>query len=149
MPPLRFAMAGVAGSIALVLALAGATVGAGTASVVIAARAAPPVIQISAGVHYVTGAHAAPPTTAYCEAQYDIACYLPQQIERAYNLPSLYAKGITGKGQTIVIVDSFGSPTVAHDLAVFDQAAGLPAPPSLRVIQPAGAVAPYKPTDDR
>ncbi len=37
-----------------------------------------------------------------------------------------------------MIVDSYGSPTVRHDLAVFDKAEGLPAPPSLRVIEPAG-----------
>jgi len=38
---------------------------------------------------------------------------------------------------------------VRHDLAVFDQAFGLPAPPSLKVIQPAGKVAPYQPTGTR
>ena len=82
----------------------------------------------------------APPTTAQCEAQFQVACYSPNQIERAYDLPALYAKGNNGAGKTIVIVDSFGSTTVRHDLAVFDAAFHLPAPPSFKIIQPAGAV---------
>ena len=41
----------------------------------------------------------------------------------------MYARGITGKGATIVIVDSFGSPTIKIDLGVFDRPFGLPAPP--------------------
>ena len=57
---------------------------------------------------------------------FKIACYTAEQIERAYNLGPLYAQGTTGKGETIVIVDSYGSPTVAHDLAVFDKG-GAPA----------------------
>ena len=51
------------------------------------------------------------------------------QIRTAYHLPALYAKGITGKGKTIVIVDSFGSPTIKADLATFDKKFGYPAPP--------------------
>ena len=46
---------------------------------------------------------------------------LPVQYRVAYNLNSLYSKGITGAGRTIVIVDSFGSPTIANDIHVFDQ----------------------------
>lgn len=80
------------------------------------------------------------PTTAACEAAYEIACYRPAQIQQAYNLPALYSGGITGKGTTIAIVDSFGSPTIQHDLSVFDQTFGLPAPPSFQVIQPDGPV---------
>jgi subtilase family serine protease len=39
-----------------------------------------------------------------------------------------------------VIVDSFGSPTIKHDLAVFDQQFGLPAPPSFTIIAPSGKI---------
>jgi subtilase family serine protease len=81
-----------------------------------------------------------PPTTAQCEAQFHIACYDPAQIQAAYNLAPLYAKGYNGAGKTIVIVDSFGSTTVRHDLSVFDAAFHLPAPPSFKIIQPAGPV---------
>jgi subtilase family serine protease len=64
----------------------------------------------------------------------------PRQIRAAYRLGPLAASGIDGAGQTIVIVDSFGSPTIAADLAFFDKYFGLPAPASFRVIQPAGPV---------
>lgn len=94
-----------------------------------------------------TAAHAGsattqPLTTQACERQFHIACYGPAQLQRAYDLRPLFASGNSGQGQTIAIVDSFGSPTVAHDLAVFDQTYGLPAP-RLTVIQPAGAVPTY------
>lgn len=85
------------------------------------------------------------PTAAQCRQQYGLACYSPAQIRRAYNLGPLYARGLTGKGRTIVIVDPFGSPTIGHDLAVFDRAYGLPAPPALRVLQPVGPVPPFNP----
>ncbi|HEY6481351.1 MAG TPA: S53 family peptidase [Streptosporangiaceae bacterium] len=151
MRPGRFAAA-AAGSALLAgttFALAGAA--AGPAALAASAGHAPAaaVVITPDAIHAAHTALAVPPSTAFCEQHFKIACYLPGQIEQAYGLPQLYRRGITGAGQTIVIVDSFGSPTVAHDLAVFDQAAGLPAPPSLRVIQPAGKVPPYKPTDDR
>ncbi len=81
-----------------------------------------------------------PSTTAECEQSMQIACYNPAQIQRAYNLPALYSRGITGKGATIVIVDPYGSPTIASDLRAFDAAEGVPGPPSLRIIRPAGKV---------
>jgi subtilase family serine protease len=79
-----------------------------------------------------------PPTYADCEAWFNGPCYGPREIEDAYGTPALYAEGIEGQGQTIVIVDSFGSPTIASDLAYFDKTYGLPDPPSLKIIQPAG-----------
>jgi subtilase family serine protease len=88
-----------------------------------------------------------PPSTAYCETNYKIACYQPGQVRAAYNLPALYAEGVTGGGTTIVIVDSFGSPTIARDLATFDAQFGYPAPPSLRIITPAGKIPAYNPDD--
>jgi subtilase family serine protease len=74
---------------------------------------------------------------------------IPAQLARAYNLGPLRRRGIDGAGQTIVIVDSFGSPTIARDLAAFDQAFGLRSPAALRVIQPAGKVPGYQPTTSR
>jgi subtilase family serine protease len=90
---------------------------------------------------------AQPPTTAECESTIGIACYGPPQFQQAYGMKQLYRFGLTGRGRTIVIVDSFGSPTIRADLQTFDQAYGLPAPPSFRIIQPAGPVPPYDPTD--
>ncbi len=64
----------------------------------------------------------------------------PAQIQRAYNLVPLYQEGVNGAGQTIVIVDPYGSPTIAADLRHFDAAFGLSGPPSFRVIAPAGPI---------
>jgi subtilase family serine protease len=88
-----------------------------------------------------------PPTTSYCLAHLGYHCYQPSQFEKAYNLGPLHAAGIDGRGRTIVIVDSFGSPTIGHDLQVFDKAFGLPDPPSLTIIQPAGQVPAFDPTN--
>jgi subtilase family serine protease len=88
------------------------------------------------------------PTTAECEAEFGFACYQPSQIERAYDLPRLWAQGNEGQGQTIVIVDSYGSPTIQQDLRHFDAAFHLPNPPSMQVIQPAGAVPPFEPASE-
>jgi len=73
----------------------------------------------------------------------------PAQLRTAYDLGPLLRDGIDGKGQTIVIVDPYGTPAIYRDLAVFDKQFGLPAPPSLRVIQPAGPVPRYRRTVSR
>jgi subtilase family serine protease len=65
----------------------------------------------------------APPTQAQCFAA-SRRCFTPQGIRAAYNLQPLYDGGYDGRGHTITIVDSFGSPTIAHDLHVFNQAFG-------------------------
>ena len=53
-------------------------------------------------------------------------CYTPADIYAAYGVDAVHAAGLTGKGQTIVIVDSFGSPTVQQDLDFFSDTFGLP-----------------------
>ncbi len=73
----------------------------------------------------------------------------PAQIRTAYDLGPLYNRGITGAGQTIVIVDPFGSPTIRADLHQFDAAFQLPAPPSFDVIQPAGRVPAFRDSEVR
>jgi len=102
-------------------------------------------VTVRPGVQHVGRAQASPPTTADCEKAYKVACYSPAQIRQAYHLPAVYAGGVTGQGTTIVIVDSFGSPTIRTDLGTFDRAFGLPAPPSLTIIHPAGAIPAYDP----
>jgi subtilase family serine protease len=87
------------------------------------------------------------PTTSYCLAHFGIHCYSPAQFEKAYDLGPLHSHGIDGHGQTIAVVDSFGSPTIAHDLHVFDQTFGLPDPPSLKIIAPAGPIPAFDPTN--
>ena len=69
-----------------------------------------------------------PLSTAQCLSAVKLRCYSPVQYRVAYDLGPLYSAGITGKGRTIVIVDSFGSPTIRHDLQVFDKQWGFPNP---------------------
>ena len=136
------------GTAAVAAAVAGATsVAAGGAAAT--APAGPAVLISPDAVHARPADTQGVPTTSYCENTYHIACYRPAQLQAAYHVGPLYQHGITGQGQTIVIVDSFGSPTVRRDLAKFDQTFHLPAPPSLTVIQPAGPVPPYRATSNR
>jgi subtilase family serine protease len=80
-----------------------------------------------------------PPTTAQCQATWNVDCYTADQIMQAYGLNGLYSKGITGKGATIVIIDAYGSPTIVDDMTSFDGSTGLPTV-SLSVLTPVGAV---------
>jgi subtilase family serine protease len=66
----------------------------------------------------------APPTEAQCESV-GRRCFTPQAVQSAYNLSPLYAEQLNGTGQTIAIIDSYGSDTIAHDLHVYNQAFGL------------------------
>jgi subtilase family serine protease len=110
------------------------------AAVVPAAAAAVQVVPFAAGHVLATGKLVQPPTTAQCEKMYGIACYEPFQMQRAYDLSPLFSKGIEGQGETIVIVDAFGSPSIASDLKKFDSQTGLPNPPSFQVITPEGPI---------
>jgi subtilase family serine protease len=76
---------------------------------------------------------AAFPTPSQCVKDFGLACYTPPLIHTAYNIPSTF----DGTGQTIVIVDAYGSPTVRQDLHIFDQAVGL-SDPVLNIIYPGG-----------
>jgi subtilase family serine protease len=141
----------IAASVAT-LAFVGAVLGTGAPAVAralpvaVPAQAQAPRVIVKPGVLRVGKiATADPPTTAYCEHAYQIACYQPAQLRAAYHLSPVYARGVTGKGATIVVVDSYGSPTLAHDLAVFDKRFGLPAPPSLKTIAPVGPIPQYDP----
>jgi len=53
--------------------------------------------------------------------------YSPSNIYGAYNLNGLYAEGYNGTGQTIVIIDWCGSPTIGQDANIFSERFGLPA----------------------
>jgi subtilase family serine protease len=79
-----------------------------------------------------------PPTNAMCLAQIGVPCYNPQEIRTAYGLNGLINAGYKGTGETIVVIESFGSPTIAADLHQFDSDFGLPDPPSLKVLAPLG-----------
>jgi subtilase family serine protease len=98
------------------------------------------IVPFATGHILAAGKMSQPPTTAQCEAQFGIACYEAFQLQRAYNLAPLFSRGIEGQGETIVIVDAFGSPSIASDLQTFDSAMGLPNPPSFQVITPEGPI---------
>jgi subtilase family serine protease len=116
--------------------------GGGAAAAAPVAAAALRLIPDATGHIVVDQQFPAPPTTAECEQELGFACYEPFQLQRAYDLQPLFDRGINGRGETIVIVDAFGSPSIASDLQTFDQTFGLPAPPSFNVITPEGAPGP-------
>ena len=61
-------------------------------------------------------------------------CYDPLAIRAAYGVNGLISSGSNGAGQTIVILDAFGSPTIQSDLQFFDNLFGIPAPPSFKIV---------------
>ncbi|MDQ2993134.1 MAG: S53 family peptidase [Candidatus Eremiobacteraeota bacterium] len=73
------------------------------------------------------------PAPSVCVAQQGLACYTPSEIRTAYNVPS----SMTGAGQTIVIVDAYGSATITADLKTFDRVFHLP-DPTFNIIYPSG-----------
>jgi subtilase family serine protease len=79
-------------------------------------------------------------TNPFCHHVNGVAewvCYTPSDIRTAYGYPSSF----DGSGQTIVIIDAYGSPTIQSDLATFDAQFGLPAPPVFKIECPQGCPA--------
>jgi len=101
-------------------AVAGAPVAAAPMS---AARLPAPVPAISD--FQFLAASTTPPTESDCFA-IGRRCFTPAAMENSYNLPPLYANGDEGQGVTIAIIDSFGNPNMASDLANFDAQMNLP-----------------------
>jgi subtilase family serine protease len=70
------------------------------------------------------------PKATYTGNEYTTATagcgYTPDNIYSAYNLSPLYAKKLDGSGQTIVILDWCGSPTIQQDANAFSSKFGLP-----------------------
>ena len=52
--------------------------------------------------------------------------YTANQVARHYGLDSVYAAGYKGDGETIVLVDAYGSPTIFSDANLFSKKMGLP-----------------------
>ncbi len=70
-------------------------------------------------------------------------CYSPGYVWTAYNILPVLRSGNYGQGQTIVIVDAFGSPTIQQDLQTFhDVFFGASFPkPDFEVVCPMGCPA--------
>lgn len=68
--------------------------------------------------------------------------YQPSEMQTAYNMKPLYAAGLTGAGQTVVITDAFGSSSIAQDAEIFSQLYGLPdlTPSNLQIVKAPGLV---------
>jgi subtilase family serine protease len=76
--------------------------------------------------------------------------YTPSQIASAYGFNQIaLAGGVKGdgSGQTIAIVDAYNDPNIAADLATFDAAFGLSAPPSLTIESQTGSTSKLPATD--
>jgi subtilase family serine protease len=79
---------------------------------------------------------------------YFIQCYSPGQYQVAYGVAPLLRRGITGKGETVVMPELAHKPgpnftDVRKDLAAFGKKFGLPAPKLKVTTTLAGASAPY------
>ncbi|HKO24468.1 MAG TPA: S53 family peptidase [Chloroflexota bacterium] len=83
-----------------------------------------------------------PPTRLECFLRAHRPCLTPAEVRAAYGIDHLLRRGITGRGRTIAIVVSFGSPTLRADLQAFDRAFGLP-DPHLEILAPLGTRHPH------
>ncbi len=70
-------------------------------------------------------------------------CYTPHAFRVAYGVEALTERGFTGKGQTIIDIVSYGSPTLQQDMDVFSKQFNLP-PITIQVVAPLGTV-PFDP----
>lgn len=62
-------------------------------------------------------------------------CLTPHAIRQAYGVEALIQKGFTGKGQAIIDIVSFGSPTLKEDMDLYNRTFDLP-PLDLQIISP-------------
>jgi subtilase family serine protease len=88
-----------------------------------------------------------PQPSPYCNVgtakkPFVIMCYTPEDLKVAYNFPS----NLNGRGQTIVIIDAFGSPSVQSDLNAFDKVFGLPFT-SIQIVCQGGSCPKFNPHD--
>jgi subtilase family serine protease len=91
---------------------------------------------IAVAPHYRVAGKAEPgvPHTFSCQLTHPAGCYGPAQIRAAYGVDKVNADGA---GKTIVIVDAFQSPTIQHDLDLFDQLFELPGA-TVNIVAPDG-----------
>jgi subtilase family serine protease len=67
--------------------------------------------------------------------------YDSAELQQAYGLNALYSHGLDGTGQTIMIVDAFGSNTIVDDTNLFSSLNGLPplTPSNFAIFTPNGS----------
>jgi subtilase family serine protease len=66
--------------------------------------------------------------------------YTPAQLQSLYGLPTAYKAGFDGTGQTIVLLEAYGYPTIESDANAFNQLTGLPqfTSSNFKIIYPQG-----------
>lgn len=69
-----------------------------------------------------------------------LTCQTPYTMRVAYHMQSLTERGFTGRGQTVVDIVSFGSPSLQQDVDVFDRQFHLP-PITIQILAPIGTTA--------
>jgi subtilase family serine protease len=93
-------------------------------------RFAAPQSVITAPCSAYAGEHTATVPAAYNgQTVYptNLCGYKPSQLRAGYGTAPLLAKGITGAGQTVAIIDAYASPTIESDVNTWAAAAGEPA----------------------
>jgi subtilase family serine protease len=106
-----------------------------------------PLLALSLAGLAISPAWTQAPDPSVCIPTTGAPCYTPQQLQTAYGLTPLLNAGYNGTGQSIVLIESYGSPTIEVDLKAFDAAYGLPDPPSIQVLAPLGTV-PFNPNNE-
>ncbi len=94
-------------------------------------------VAVKANLNGSAATPALTPSSCLQQTAGTVACQTPQSIRAAYDIPDTINGVPAGTGQTIVIVDAFGSPTAQQDLDVFSTNFGLPKT-TLNVIYPDG-----------
>jgi len=102
-----------------------ALMGAPAGSAALAAATSVPAPVPAVSDYQLLTSSTTPPTEAACYA-IGRRCFTAKAMQNSYNLPPLYALGDEGQGVTIAIIDSFGNPNMASDLANFDTQMSLP-----------------------
>jgi subtilase family serine protease len=128
------------------VAAAGVVVAAGSSGPALASTPASASTPVSAS----TPASASTLASGTGDCDSVAACYTPGQIRAAYGVQPLTARGIDGRGETVVIpalAESRPSPPVVSDLRQdmtgFDKLFGLPAPRMRVVTTLAGPASPW------
>ena len=102
-----------------------AFMGAPAGSTALAAASSLPAPVPAVSDYQLLTASTTPPTEADCFAV-GRRCFTPLAMQNSYNVTPLLNEGNEGQGVTIAIIDSFGNPNMASDLANFDMQMGLP-----------------------
>src|SRR5579871_3449241 len=118
----------------------------------VAAGVAGVCLLVGVRVSYSTSEEAAaagPASSSAAECNSVSTCYTPRQVEVAYGVLPLLARGVDGRGETVVLPElaepRFPLPTsdIRKDLAQFDKLFGLPAARLRAVTSLAGSASPW------